>query len=225
MPDERGGASSANSAHNALPDRAEAFFAALQTEHYALQAARGVTVSESSSRASTYLMTLSSALVAFGFLAQTPSAAWFLGFVIPAVVALGIFTFERLVETTLEDVAALAAMQRIRGWYGQLLPRAESYFPRPLGSHAPNELLDIGHKPSWRGMLFTMSSEIAAVNSILAGAGMALLMGVLGAGDAWSIAMGIGTAVMLLILHGVYQYRRFVQLRDLIGDPDRTARI
>ena len=54
-----------------LPDRSSAFFSALLTEQFVLQSVRGVTVSESSSRASFYMFTLSSALVAYGFLADT----------------------------------------------------------------------------------------------------------------------------------------------------------
>jgi hypothetical protein len=43
----------------------------LLTEQFVQQSVRGVTVSESSSRASLYMFTLSSALIAYGFLADT----------------------------------------------------------------------------------------------------------------------------------------------------------
>lgn len=74
-------------------------------------------------------MTLSSALVAYGFLARTEYALGYLAVVIPVIVLLGVFTYVRLVQTSLEDVAALIAMQRIRRWYGSLLPGAAAYFP------------------------------------------------------------------------------------------------
>lgn len=64
----------AGDSFHALPDRPQAFFSSLLTEHFVLESARGITVAESSSRASLYLMTLSSSLVAYGFLAQTPLA-------------------------------------------------------------------------------------------------------------------------------------------------------
>jgi hypothetical protein len=79
----------------ALPDRSSAFFSALLTEQFVLQSVRGVTVSEASSRASLYMLTLSSALVAYGFLADTHVAAAYLGVVLPIVFVLGTFTWER----------------------------------------------------------------------------------------------------------------------------------
>src|SRR4051795_3244997 len=109
-PDDAAALPDAADSASALADRPLAFYNALLTEHFVLESARGITVSESSSRASLYLMTLSSALVAFGFLASTPFALGFLAVIIPVVVILGIFTYERLVQTSLEDGAALASL-------------------------------------------------------------------------------------------------------------------
>jgi hypothetical protein len=73
--------------------RDQAFFSALTTEHFVLQSVSSTTVSESSSRASLYLMALSSSLVAIGFAAQAPGAfAPFVAAVLPAVFILGLFT-------------------------------------------------------------------------------------------------------------------------------------
>lgn len=198
----------ADASVEALADRPAAFYNALLTEHFVLESARGITVSESGTRASIYLTTLSSALVAFGFLSGTGYALGYLAVVIPVVVVLGVFTYERLVETSLEDVAALDAIQRIRGYYRRLLPGAERYFPRPEGPHAPNEMLDIGRRASWRGVFFTLSSAIAVVNSMVAGAGVALLVARFAeAGTA--VGSGLTVAVVLAVLHGLYQERRY----------------
>lgn len=198
-------------------DRPTAFFNALLTEQFVLESARSITVSESSSRSSLYLTTLSSSLVAFGFLAHTPFALGFLGAIIPVIVLLGVFTYERLVETALEDVAALAAMQRIRRYYGRLLPEADTYFTMPRGRHAANELLDIGRAPSWYRLLFTMSSAVAVVNSIVAGAGIAILVDQLGADDPASITWGIGSSVVLAVAHLAYQVRAYGTVHELIA--------
>lgn len=114
-------------------------------------------MAESSGRASLYLMTLSSSLVAFGFLAETRFAGAYLAVILPVVVLLGPFTYERLVETSLEDVAALSAIQRIRRYYGALQPRGSAFFPLPARNGARNELLPMGRRASWRGVLFTWS--------------------------------------------------------------------
>ena len=151
---------------SALPDRSSAFFSALLTEQFVQQSVRGVTVSESSSRASLYMFTLSSALIAYGFLADTDVAAAYLGVVFPIVFLLGIFTWERLVQTALEDVIAVGAIQRIRRYYATLLPGADHFFPQPSDRTAVHELLDISTRSSWRGVVFTTSSAILAVNCI-----------------------------------------------------------
>ncbi|WP_431218811.1 hypothetical protein [Leifsonia xyli] len=202
----------------ALADRPLAFYNALLTEHFVLESARGITVSESSSRASLYLMTLSSALVAFGFLASTPFALGYLAVIIPVVVILGVFTYERLVQTSLEDVAALASIQRIRRYYGSLLPGAERYFPVPPGK-APNELLEIGQRGYRRGVFFTMSSAIAIVNSIVAGVGISLLAyRALSAPFPLAIAAGIAAAVVFALIHGAYQESRYGRQRRLLAE-------
>lgn len=205
----------ADDAAEALLDRPAAFLNAMLTEHFVLQSVRGVTVSESSTRASIYLMTLSSSLVAYGFLARTAYATGYLAVVIPVVVLLGVFTYVRLVQTSLEDVAALEAIQKIRHWYGTLLPGAETYFPMTEGPRAPNEMLDIGRHASWNGVFFTLSSAIAAVNSIVAGAGVAIILTAVSTPPA-SIGVGIGITLILAALHGLYQERRYAQLMRLV---------
>lgn len=201
----------------ALSDRPQAFFNALLTEHFVLESARGITVAESSSRSSLYLMTLSSCLVAYGFLAQTPVAQLFLAVVIPVVVVLGLFTYERLVQTSLEDVAALDSMQRIRRYYASLLPGADEFFSRPHGQHALNELLDIGGRGSWRGVFFTMSTAIAVVNSIVAGAGVALLCYfTLAASDTAAISIGVALGALFLAAHAGYQMRRYQKMIKIL---------
>jgi len=222
-PVEPAGPPTADDAAAFLADRPSAFFNAMLTEHFVLQSVRGVTVSESSTRASIYLMTLSSTLVAYGFLARTAYAVGYLAIVVPVVVLLGVFTYERLVDTSLEDVVALAAMQRIRRWYGTLLPGAEAYFPAPGGTNAPNEMLDIGRRSSWRGVFFTLSSAVGVVNSIVAGAGTALALALVAdPGDA--IVGGVGTALALALLHGLYQERRYGQVKTAIRRHEEQGR-
>lgn len=160
-------------------------------------------------------MTLSSSLVAYGFLARSTYATGYLAVVIPVIVLFGVFTYVRLVQTSLEDVAALEAIQEIRRWYGTLLPGAEAYFPLPQGPRAPNEMLDIGRRASWSGVFFTLSSAIGVVNSIVAGAGVAIILTALTTPPV-SIGVGVGTTAVLAALHGIDQERRYAQLRRLV---------
>src|SRR5438552_14974922 len=87
-------------------ERRSAFLSALTTEHFVLQTAASATVSESAARASIYILSLSSTLVAMGFASQSGEAFGpFIGSVLPAVFLLGLFTVVRLVDVTLEHHA------------------------------------------------------------------------------------------------------------------------
>jgi hypothetical protein len=130
--------------------REQAFITALVTEHFVLQSARSATIGEANGRASIYLSVVSSALVAFGFLAQVATRPDpFVAAVLPALFILGEFTYIRLVDNGVES---LLALQRIHDYCRDLM--------------------------------------IAAVNSILGGAGLALLAGRLG--GLWGWASGAG---------------------------------
>ncbi|PZE84133.1 hypothetical protein [Curtobacterium sp. MCBD17_032] len=148
-------------------------------------------------------------------LADTDYARGYLAVVVPVVVLLGVFTYERLVQTSLEDVVALAAMQRIRRWYGTILPGAGRYFPLPGTRAAPNELIDIGLRLSWRGVFSTLSSAIAGVNCIVAGAGAALAASSV-TGPGGTVVTGVVTAAVLAVLHGLYQERRYARVLALL---------
>ena len=201
---------------SALPDRSSAFFSALLTEQFVQQSVRGVTVSESSSRASLYMFTLSSALIAYGFLADTDVAAAYLGVVLPIVFLLGIFTWERLVQTALEDVIAVGVIQRIRRYYATLLPGAEYFFPQPTDRTAVHELLDIGTRSSWRGVVFTASSAILTVNCIVGGTGITLALHEVGLMKATSVVIGVLAGLVIFIALASYQLRRFRRVKAAV---------
>ena len=94
-----------------------------------LQAARSANVGEMTGRATVYMGAVSSALIAFGFLAQVVTHLDpFVAAVLPAVFLLGEFTFAALVRNTLEDLVLLRQMQRIRGYYRSLVPEADQFF-------------------------------------------------------------------------------------------------
>jgi hypothetical protein len=93
---------------------------ALTTEHFTLQGARSQTISESSARASLYIIAVSSALVALGFIGQLSNVGdvfnVFALTVLPTLYVLGSVTFVRLVECGAEDFRYRMAINRIRGY-------------------------------------------------------------------------------------------------------------
>jgi len=168
---------------SALSDRSSAFFSALLTEQFVQQSVRGVTVSESSSRASLYMFTLSSALIAYGFLADTDVAAAYLGVVLPIVF---------------------------------LLPGAEYFFPQPTDRTAAHELLDIGTRSSWHGVVFTASSAILTVNCIVGGTGIALALHEAGLMKATSIVIGVLAGLVIFIALASYHLRRISRVKAAV---------
>jgi hypothetical protein len=104
------------------PDRQE-LLTALTTEHFTLQGARSQTASESASRASLYILSVSSALVALGFIGQASQIGntfdVFALTVLPTLYVLGVFTFVRVVECGAEDFRYGVAINRIRNYYSR----------------------------------------------------------------------------------------------------------
>jgi hypothetical protein len=196
--------------------REQAFISALTTEQFVLQAARSANVGEMTGRATVYMGTVSSSLIALGFLAQVvthldPVVAA----VLPAVFVLGEFTFAALVRNSLENLVLLGQMQRIRGYYRGLVPEAGEFFDPPEADVLYQAAVaTIGLRASPGQVLFTGASVVAAINSILGGAGLALLAGRLGHfGDGAALTVGGATAALLFGLHLGYQQRRVADLR------------
>jgi hypothetical protein len=155
--------------------------------------------------------TVSSALIAFGFLAQVASPLDpFVAAVLPAVFVLGEFTFAALVRNTLENLALLRQMQRIRGYYRTLVPEADQFFgPAAEAERFSAAMATVGLRAWPAGMLFTGASVIAAINSVVGGVGLALLVAkVASLATGAALAVGITAAVVLFGLHLLYQQQR-----------------
>ena len=190
--------------------REQALITALVTEHFVLQSARSATIGEANGRASIYLGTVSSALVAFGFLAQVATRLDpFVAAVLPALFILGEFTYIRLVDNGVESLLVLQRIQRIHGYYRDLVPEGERFFEAPP---ADDEMVaavaSTGARMTWVGILFTSGSMIAAVNSILGGAGLALAVGRLGGLGVGPAVVGVAGTLVLFGLHLRYGLRR-----------------
>jgi hypothetical protein len=196
-----------------------AFMNALVTEHFTLQSAAGVTVSEASGRASLYLAVLSSSLIALGFAAQAPGAfVPFAAVLIPMVAVMGVFTVVRLIDTGVQNLTFLAGIARIRGYYRTIRPESAAYFSPwggPASSEATQAMAAIGVKFGPLVGFSTTASMIASINSIVTGAGVALA-GVWAMGrDRLLIAviLGLVTVAVSMVIFYRYQNRRFQQFR------------
>ena len=190
------------------PDRQE-LLTALTTEHFTLQGARSQTMGESSSRASLYILSVSSTLVALGFIGQLSEVGdtfnVFALIALPTVYLLGAFTFVRLVELGAEDFLYGLAINRIRGYYKQQAgDRAELFL---LSGHDDGRgvFANTGVPVEDRPQYFTFGAVIAVVNSVVGGSAVAIALGAL-ADAPLGIAAAIGGAVAVLSLVAWLRY-------------------
>jgi hypothetical protein len=206
-------------------ERRSAFLSALTTEHFVLQTAASATVSESAARASIYILSLSSTLVAMGFASQSREAFGpFIASVLPAVFLLGLFTVVRLVDITLEHQRYLTGIAHIRGYYRTLTPEAAEYFAAERGRwpEAPSSpALQLGPNI---GLLTTTATMVAFINNIVAGVGVTLLVRWLLGPHRTLVAVFIGvvTAATLVGVFYAYQIWRFGLAQRTAPPPDQT---
>lgn len=192
-------------------DKQSALLTALTTEHIVLQAAADATVADAAARSSLYVFSLSSSLVAIGFMAQSPDVfPVFVAIVLPAVFVMGVFTVVRLVDTALENNQYLAGIARIRAYYRTLTPDAASHFSARTGRwpEGPEPSLGLGTLMAFMG---TTASMIAFINSVVAGVGFALLVDVVVGGAPTSLRLlcGVLAVVVLMVAFLVFQRWRF----------------
>ncbi len=191
-------------------ERRSELMSALTTEHFVLQTGANAATSEIGARASLYLVALSSSLVAMGFAAQSGEVfVPFVATILPSLFLLGVFTVVRLIDAAMEYNQFLAGIARIRGYYRTLSPEAAEYFAPELGRWPETE-----EPPSLRlgefiAFVTTTASMVAFINSIVAGAGIALLTHVLRPDSQTSLAVGLGIAGVVVLMAAFYCYQRW----------------
>jgi hypothetical protein len=191
-------------------ERQAAFLTALTTEHFVLQTAASTTVSEAAARASLYVLSLSSSLVAMGFASRSPDVFLaFAGAVLPALFLLGLFTVYRLVDTGIENQQYLTGIARIRGYYRTLTPEAAVYFSAESGRWPESHQAPPLRYGALVAFLTTAASMIAFINSMVAGAGVALLASHLLVRNQTVVALWLGVATTLVLMVAFLVFQRW----------------
>ena len=185
----------------------QALLAALTTEHFGLAGARAQTVSESSARAALYISAVSSTLVALGFIGQISQVGdtfnVFALTALPTLYVLGLFTFTRLVQSTVEDIFYGRAINRIRHYYLEVAGEQAKLFMLSAHDDAPGVLSNMALRPSPWQSFFTAASMVATINSVVGGAAVAIAVGAI-----FGAPLGVASA-----LGGVAAIASFVVLR------------
>jgi hypothetical protein len=176
------------------------------TEHFNLQTARAATISEANGRANIYLAALSSNLIALAFIGQMSRLGTaFYAFsllLLPVLAFVGVVTFQRLVQSSLEDIAYAQRIARVRDLYVALVPELEPYVLVVRGIPAESPLHGERLRPSRWQLTLTTAGMVAVVNSVVIGASAGLVVAVLGdASLAVMLAAGTLVAVSALTVH------------------------
>jgi hypothetical protein len=190
------------------PELPAAALSIITTERFALQGARSATISESTGRAGMFLSSVSGGLVALGLIAtatRVGTAFYAFGLaLLPPLALIGLMTFERVLQSGIEDHGYARRISRLRAFYFEQVPQLTSYMP-PVPAE---ERLSV-HGLS-RGRLqgfLTAAGLVAVVTAVLVGGTAGLLCSVL-FNHSLAPALIVGAAVALAALCGLTEYQR-----------------
>jgi hypothetical protein len=181
-----------------LGDRLAPAVTMATTEHFNLQTARAATISEANGRASIYLAAVSSNLIALAFIGQMSRlGSAFYAFsllLLPVLAFVGVVTFQRLVQSSLEDIAYAQRIARLRNLYVAVAPELEPYLLVSPGR--PAEMLLRGRPlgPSRWQLTLTTAGMVAVVNSVVIGASAGLVVAAFGA-ESLGVTLATGAVV------------------------------
>jgi hypothetical protein len=200
------------------PDQRQAFMQALTTEHFTLQTARAVAVNEGNGRTTLYVGALSSTLVALALVAQrSPLGEVFFVValtILPAVFFLGLVTYVRVLQSSIEDIVYARAINRIRHYYTEIDPSQAHYFLLSGRDDVRGALANMAIRDTWTQLLFTMPSAVAVINGLLGGVTVALAVATATHTPLLpTVVIGMASGTVILALHVAYQVRRFTQMR------------
>jgi hypothetical protein len=188
----------------------------LTTEHFVLQTGRSMTVADASSRSILFLSTISSTLIVLAFIGQISrlGGVFFLFALVlfPSLVFLGLVTFERVLQSSIEDMVCMRGMNRLRHFYVELAPQVKDYFILSTHDDETGVHGNMCMPKQWWQLFLTTSGMIAAINSILAGAFAGMLLYQLFALPQLP-CLGAAIVIFLLVLvaHQQYQWRSWRQ--------------
>src|SRR5687768_911878 len=168
------------------------------TEHFNLQTARALTVSEANGRASIYLATLSGNLIALAFVGQMSRlGATFYAFaliLLPVLAFVGVVTFLRLVQSSIEDIAYAQRIALLRSFYLRLAPELEPYIVVVRGTPSATPSIGEPLAPSAWQLTLTTAGMVAVVNSVVVAACAGLVLEAAGV-HSLAIPVAVGAVV------------------------------
>lgn len=200
----------------------------LSTEHWSLLASRSLAWSETFNRAAMFLSTVAGAIVALALVAQASDfGSGFRRFalvILPVVLFVGVGTILRLRASNYHDAICVIGMNRIRAAYLELAPELEPYFitgtTEDFAGITKTMALE-PRQPFLAQMIASTPTMIATLNSILAGAIIAILSIELGVSEGGALAIGAAIFVLVLAFHVFWGMRAVASTRASLMPGDR----
>jgi hypothetical protein len=199
-----------------LGDRLGAAVTFATTEHFNLQTARAATVSEANGRATIFLAALSSNLIALAFIGQMSRLGTafyaFALILLPVLAFIGVATFERLVQSSIEDLAYAQRVARLRTFYLDVAPELEPFLLVLRGPRAEALMHRERLSPSAWQLTLTAAGMVAVVTSVVAGACVGLAVSVSPIGSLVLALAAGAVAVVVALAMQHHHHRRAIDL-------------
>jgi hypothetical protein len=205
------------------PEPPAAALSIITTEHFVLQGARAATISESTGRAGMFLSAVSGGLVALGLIAtasRVGSAFYAFGLaLLPTLALVGLMTFQRVLQSGIEDHGYARRISRLRAFYFERVPQLTEYMPRvPAQEGISARGLSHG-----RGQGFlTTAGMVAVVTAVLVGGFAGLLCSVLFE-HRLAPALSAGAVVAIAALVALTEYQRAAWIRTDSEQSERAG--
>jgi hypothetical protein len=160
-----------------------------------------------------FLSAVSGGLVALGLIAtasRVGTAFYAFGLALLATLALiGLMTFERVLQSGIEDHGYARRISQLRAFYFEQVPQLTEYMPRiPLQERI--SVLGLSH--GRRQGFLTAAGMIAVVTAVLTGGCAGLLCSVL-FNHSLAPALSVGAVVAIASVLGLTEYQRAVWMR------------
>lgn len=177
------------------------------TEHFTLQGARSSTIAEATGRATMFLGAVSGGLVALGLIATAAGVRTafyaFALILLPTLVLVGLATFNRVLQSGIEDLGYASRIARLRGYYFHHAPELAGY----LLSVPPAERLHLQAIGGGRSQKFlTAAAMVGLVTAVLAGSAAGLLAAVV-SGHVLIAALITGVLVAIAMFAALIRFQ------------------
>jgi len=203
-----------------LPELSSQLVTMITTEHYNLQTGRSMTVADANGRSTLFIGAVSGALIALAFTGQVSrmGTAFFVFSLVllPSLFLMGLITFERVLQSGIEDLTYARAITRIRQLYLAYAPQLRPYFLLAADDESRRPMLKVGLHPSWWQVFLTTAGMLAAINSVLVGVFVGLLLSAL-----FTFPLLVCTSsgvVTFLVSFGILQRYQWLQWSRLEQD-------